>query len=144
MLAWKWEQMYIYSICSITREGFFEVRVNTLVTTSKCRQSSSSCLFRSCDSLVIVERMPTTLLSSCLQKLSRNPLSSSTKQKNASAPAEACSQVRHIWSSAFKLSLPRHVSEAEINIWRKYYTRLETHSNKHAIFQKIQIKENND
>ena len=101
-------------ICSITRKGFFGIRVNTLVTTSKCRQSSSSCLFRSCDSLVIVERIPTTLLSSCLQKLSRNPLSSSTKQKNASAPAEACSQVRHIWSSAFKLSLPRHVSEAEI------------------------------
>ena len=42
------------------------------------------------DNLVMVERIPTTLLSSCSTKLSRNPFNSSTTQKNETASAKAC------------------------------------------------------
>lgn len=65
-------------------------QIDTLVVTSKWRQSSSSCFFKSWDNLDMVERIPTMELSSCLQKLSLNPLSTSTKQKNVSASTWAC------------------------------------------------------
>lgn len=64
----------------------------TLVVTSKWRHNSSSCCLKICVNLVIVERIPTMLLSSCWQKWSLNPLSNSTKQKKESGSAWTCKE----------------------------------------------------